>query len=93
MLFINNWQKSAVDRSHGELVPDELQDAEIFVIRRAQRGSFSLEFVALQGNKPLSKDSKLTALHPHFDDSDVIWRCGRLRHAKMLSLAARQQIV
>ena len=93
MRFINNCRQSVVDRSYGELDVDELQDAEIFAIRRAQRRSFPAEFTALQGNNPLSRDSKLMALHPCLDDSGVIRSCGRLQHAKTLSMAARQPII
>ncbi|XP_067676275.1 uncharacterized protein [Haliotis asinina] len=80
-------------RVSGELTYEELLDAEIYHISRAQREEFNKEVSALENRKQLSTSSKLIGLDPMLDEDGLIRCRGRLQHAKFLPFDAKFPIV
>ena len=67
---VHTWVRCFVDncrgraRQNGELKPSEIEDTEVQVIKSAQREAFPEEYLALQRQKELPKNSKLLAFRP-----------------------------
>jgi len=57
--FLQNCQLPAERRKIGELTPHEILEAELEIIKGAQREAFPEEYSALLLNKPIPKSSKL----------------------------------
>ena len=66
--FVANCRSHRQERRKGSLSPEELQNAEIRIIRDAQQEEFSEEYRTLQENKPFPKKSSLIKLTPKIDD-------------------------
>ena len=64
-------------RTRDELTVEEIQDAEIRIIKAAQKRSFETEYSALSSGKPLPMSSKLLALKPRLDEDGVMRSEGR----------------
>ncbi|XP_070547932.1 uncharacterized protein [Ptychodera flava] len=89
--FLENCQPN--QRSTGELLPEELENAEIRIIRKMQMQAFSQEYSSLANGKKLPKSSKLLVLQPRLD-SDGLIRCdGRLKYADCLPYHTRFPII
>ena len=65
--FVANCRSHRQERRKGSLSPEELQNAEIRIIRDAQQEEFSEEYRALHENKPIPKKSCLIKLTPKID--------------------------
>ncbi|XP_070532963.1 uncharacterized protein [Ptychodera flava] len=79
--FLDNCKLPKEERTKGELLPEEIEEAEIMIIKTMQAESFPEEYSALVGKKELPKKSKLLRLRPRLD-GDGLMRCdGRLRYA------------
>lgn len=66
---------------------DYLQ-AEISVLRQAQKESFPEEYRLLKSGKPINRSSRLIALSPEFDqESEIIRVGGRLRRSEDLTFS------
>ncbi|XP_070549573.1 uncharacterized protein [Ptychodera flava] len=79
--FLDNCKLPKEERTKGELLPEEIEEAEIMIIKTMQAESFPEEYSALVGKKELPKKSKLLRLRPRLDE-DGLMRCdGRLRYA------------
>lgn len=61
-------------KESGELKPIEIEDPEVQAIRNAQQEAFSEEYLALQFQKELPKNSKVLALRPRLDEEGLM-RC------------------
>ena len=73
------------DRMTGELSADELNQAEIKLIKETQSSYFSEECESLRHEKPLLSSSKLLGLQPKLDSDGLMRSDSRLKHAKFLS--------
>ncbi|XP_067667338.1 uncharacterized protein [Haliotis asinina] len=91
--FVNNSRSELSLRISGELTYEELLDAEIYHISRAQREEFNKEVSALENRNQLSTSSKLLGLDPMLDEDGLIRCRGRLQHAKFLPFDAKFPIV
>ena len=82
--FVANCRSYRQERRKGSLSPEELQNAEIRIIRDAQQEEFSEEYRALHENKPIPKKSCLIKLTPKIDEDGLIRCDGRLQFAEFL---------
>ena len=64
----------------------EVEDAERFLLRRAQRRTFPSEFMALSHSppQPISKSSSILSLHPFLGKDGLLHVGGRLSHAHIV---------
>ena len=85
--------RSRQERRKGSLSPEELQNAEIRIIRDAQQEEFSEEYRALHENKPIPKKSCLIKLTPKIDEDGLIRCDGRLQFAEFLPYDVRFPII
>ncbi|XP_070560264.1 uncharacterized protein [Ptychodera flava] len=92
--FLDNFCKlPKEERTKGELLPEEIEEAEIMIIKTMQAESFPEEYSALVGKKELPKKSKLLGLRPRLDE-DGLMRCdGRLRYADYLPYDVRYLVI
>ena len=86
MRFVHNCHVDKEYRIKGELILDEIKDAEKQIIKNAQKEVFKDEYAALQKDKPLSRNSKLLGLCPKFDEDSLIRSDSRLQYAEFLPL-------
>ena len=91
--FVANCRSHRQGRWKGSLSPEELQNAEIRIIRDAQLEEFSEEYRALQENKPIPKKSSLIKLTPKIDEDGLIRCDGRLQFAEFLPYDMRFRII
>ena len=82
--FVLNCRSSRKERLSESLSPEEIENAEILIIREAQQAAFTKEYRALQENKLISKKSHLKTLVPLLDEDGLIRCGGRLRFAEFL---------
>ena len=96
---VHTWVRRFVDnrrgraRQNGELKPSEIEDTEVQVIKSAQREAFPEEYLALQRQKELPKNSKLLAFRPRLDEEGQMRCDSRLKYAEFLSHDARFPII
>ncbi|XP_070579290.1 uncharacterized protein [Ptychodera flava] len=91
--FLDNCKLPKEERTKGELLPEEIEEAEIMIIKTMQAESFPEEYSALVGKKELPKKSKLLRLRPRLDE-DGLMRCdGRLRYADYLPYDVRYPVI
>ena len=96
---VHTWVRRFVDncrgraRQNGELKPSEIEDTEVQVIKIAQREAFPEEYLALQRQKELPKNSKLLAFRPRLDEEGQMRCDSRLKYAEFLSHDARFPII
>ncbi|CAG2252551.1 unnamed protein product [Mytilus edulis] len=91
--FIDNCRLKQEQRRQGSLSTVEYADAELEIIKNAQREAFSDEYNALMKSKDLPKTSKLLGLQPRIDENGLIRCDGRLEYADFLSFDARYPII
>ena len=91
--FVNNCRLPLDKRNRGELSPEEVSDAEINIIKTAQRDGFSAEFKLLSCGKILKIDSKIIGLQPKIDDDGLMRSDGRLKFAEFLPYDVRYPII
>lgn len=91
--FLNNCLLPNGRRTRGELTVEEIQDAEIRIIKAAQSRSFKAECSALSSGKPLPMSSKLLTLKPRLDEDGVMRSDGRLENAEYLPYDVKYPII
>ncbi|CAC5373897.1 unnamed protein product [Mytilus coruscus] len=91
--FIDNCRLKQEQRRQRSLSTVEYADAELEIIKNAQREAFSDEYNALIKSKDLPKTSKLLGLQPRIDENGLIRCDGRLEYADFLSFDARYPII
>ena len=91
--FVGNCRKGKDNGTSGELLRDELKQAEKQLIQYTQVTEFSKEYKALSRGKPLPSDSKLLGLHPRLDDDGLMRSDGRLKNAKFLSYDVQHPVI
>ena len=70
--FLDNRRMPEDFRISGELMPEEIEDTEIQIIKNAQREAFTDDYLALSHRHELPKSSKLIRLNPKLDDNGVL---------------------
>ena len=70
--FLKNCQLKPDARIKTELQPEEIENFEIQILRKAQKDSFHDEYVALGNGDELSSNSKLFMLMPKLDEDSVM---------------------
>ena len=93
MRFVHNCHVNIECRIKGELILDEIKDAEKQIIKNAQREAFNNEYVALQKYKQLPGNSKLLGLCPKLDEDSLIRSDSRLQYAEFLPYDVRYPII
>ena len=91
--FIQNCRSSLQEHLSESLSPEEIENAEIPIIREAQQAAFTEVYHALQENKSSSKKSRLKTLVPLLDEDGLIRWDGRLRFAEFLPYDMRFPII
>ena len=91
--FLDNCRRPPDLRQQGPLTPDEITDAELHYIRKAQTESFPGAIQQLRSKLPLRKDIKLSPLNPALDDDGVLRCQGRLENAACLPWQTRHPII
>lgn len=91
--FIGNNSKRSEHRLIGELLSDELKQAEIQLVKFSQITEFRKEWKALYNRKSLPSGSKLLRLNPKIDGDGLIQSDGRLKYAKFLSYDVRFPVI
>lgn len=76
-----------------DLSAENFAEAELLVLKRAQRDSFPEDLECLQTSKPLPADSRLLTLAPELDNQGLIRVGGRLRRALDLAENLKHPIV
>ena len=91
--FVLNCRSPREERLSESLSLEEVENAEILIIREAQQAAFTEEYRALQENKLISKKSRLKTLVPLLDEDGLIRCDGRLRFAEFLPYNTRFPII
>lgn len=90
---LNNYLPPRGRRTKDELTVEEIQDAEIRIIKAAQKRSFEAEYSVLSSGKSLPMSSKLLALKPRLDEDGVMRSDGRLENAEYLPYDVKYPII
>ena len=91
--FLDNCRLPKARRTTSELTPEEIADAEVQLIKAAQRESFKEEYSALSSLKELPRNSKLLALKPTLDEDGLLRSDSRLVNADYLPYDTRFPII
>ena len=90
--FLKNCH-SKLKRTYGELLPEEIQVAEVQIIMQAQKEAFPAEMKALKSNSAISRTSALRSLNPRLDEEGLLRSDSRLRYAEFLSYDVKFPII
>ena len=72
---------------------DEINEAEIDVIRKAQREDLSEDYRLVKAGKPVTSTSQLAKLNPRIDEGGLLRSNSRLEFAEKLPYDARFPII
>ena len=90
---MNNCRIHINERSYGELGCQEIADAEIEIIKKAQQEEFHEDYKASVIQKALPSNSKLLRLKPVLGEDGLLQSDGRLRYANYLPFDARFPVI
>jgi len=91
--FLDNCRVPPTIRKSGPIQPEELMNAEQYLIRLAQGEMFSQEMLLLSKEKDLPNGSKLLPLKPVLDSEGIIRCDGRLQFAEHLPWETRHPVI
>ena len=77
----------------GELSANELNQAEIKLIKETQSSYFPEDYESLTHEKVLSSSSKLLGLQPKLESDGIMRSDSRLKHAKFLSYDVQYPVI
>lgn len=80
-------------KKHGPLMPEELEKAEITIIKWTQAQEFPRGLRCLTEGRELPRKSPLRSLHPFIDTQGLIRVGGRLNNAELSDLQKHQMIL
>ena len=89
--FVNNCQTKV--KQTRELTAQEIANAELEIIKNAQKFSFKDDYKALEVNKSVSQNSKIVNLKSFVDEDGVIRSDGRLAQAEYLPYDVKFPII
>ena len=91
---VHNMQQRSADGAPSiELQPQEITDAQLAIIRDAQKEGFKEDYKALIAKRPLPTNSPLIKLNPRLDESGVIRSGSRLEFADYLPYDTKFPII
>ena len=94
MRFLENCRSPKEERNtSNSLSPEEILTSENYLVRVAQYEEFTTEFKALQAKKPIPQMSKLLALNPVLDESEIIRSQSRLQYAASVAWETATPII
>ncbi|XP_062704253.1 uncharacterized protein LOC109622039 [Aedes albopictus] len=79
--FVHNIKSRTEQRHTGQLIPSEIHQAKLQLLRAAQHEVFAPEIKILPSGKLLSSKNVLAALHPFLDSTGTIRVGGRLENS------------
>ena len=90
--FVHNCRVEQEEREYGLLRPEEIKEAQLCIIRGAQRTSFK-EYDLIREGKTLSTKSRLLKLLPKLDEDGVLRCDGRLCNVEFLPYEVRFPVI
>ncbi|GFS79746.1 integrase catalytic domain-containing protein [Trichonephila clavipes] len=75
--------RNPTNKKRGPLTSDEMEEAEIYLMKQVQRSSFYKEIRAMQNGDDICNKSKILNLSPFLDDKGIIRVGGRLKHSRL----------
>jgi len=77
------WLRRYVNRRRGQLSAEEIDQAGIILVKRAQQGQYGDDIARLRSDVSLRKACDLKSLSPFLDENGLIRVGGRLSHANI----------
>ncbi|GFX02894.1 uncharacterized protein TNCV_4438761 [Trichonephila clavipes] len=75
--------RNPTNKKTGPLTSDEMEEAEIYLMKQVQLSSFYKEIRAMQNGDDICNKSKILNLSPFLDDKGIIRIGGRLKHSRL----------
>ncbi|GFV71908.1 DUF5641 domain-containing protein [Trichonephila clavipes] len=75
--------RNPTNKKTGPLTSDEMEEAEIYLMKQVQLSSFYKEIRAMQNGDDICNKSKILNLSPFLDDKGIIRVGGRLKHSRL----------
>ncbi|GFW80316.1 integrase catalytic domain-containing protein [Trichonephila clavipes] len=75
--------RNPTNKKRGSLTSDEMEEAEIYLMKQFQLSSFYTEIRAMQNGDDICNKSKILNLSPFLDDKGIIRVGGRLKHSRL----------
>ncbi|GFU21132.1 integrase catalytic domain-containing protein [Trichonephila clavipes] len=75
--------RNPTNKKTGPLTSDEMEEAEIYLMKQVQLSSFYKEIRAVQNGDDICNKSKILNLSPFLDDKGIIRVGGRLKHSRL----------
>ncbi|GFU95142.1 DUF5641 domain-containing protein [Trichonephila clavipes] len=75
--------RNPTNKKRGPLTSDEMEEAEIYLMKQVQLSSFYTEIRAMQNGYDICNKSKILNLSPFLDDKGIIRVGGRLKHSRL----------
>jgi hypothetical protein len=91
--FVHNVARGKLEKRHGELDVEEIQEAEYYWIRHVQRNGFESELRAVKSGQQIPRQSPIKNLNPVPDDNGILRMKGRLQWAEQLPYETRNPII
>ena len=91
--FVNNCRKNHKKENHIELTPEEIERAELEIIKMDQEMVFENEVKLLKNGKRLTEKSKILKMDPKLDVDGVLRSSSRLINVTLLPESTRRPII
>ncbi|GFU09772.1 DUF5641 domain-containing protein [Trichonephila clavipes] len=75
--------RNPTNKKREPLTSDEMEEAEIYLMKQVQLSSFYTEIRAMQNGDDFCNKSKILNLSPFLDDKGIIRVGGRLKHSRL----------
>lgn len=90
--FVFNWKNISKNRKTGRISVDELNNAELCIVKLVQHECFADEINELKKHNRVSSGSKILKLNPFIDENNILRVGGRMANANM-SYDAKHQVL
>ncbi len=90
--FVHNCCAKSDNREHATLKPEEVKEAQLCLVRDAQRTCFK-EYAIIRERKPFPSKSRILKLMPKMDEDGVLRCDGRLCDAEFLPYEVRFPVI
>lgn len=91
--FVENCRLKSDLRRKGGLSVDEIEEAEIQIVRDAQISDFREDYIALMKGQQLPLGSRLLSLKPKIDEYGLLRSDGRLQYADFLPFDTKYPVI
>ncbi|GFX49984.1 uncharacterized protein TNCV_3883131 [Trichonephila clavipes] len=75
--------RNPTNKKRGPLTSDEMEEAEIYLMKQVQLSSFYTEIRAMQNGDDICNKSKILNLSPFLDDKGIIRVGGKPKHSRL----------